>query len=53
MDTGGWTGRDNGAHVAFAPRLHSQAGELRLSLVDPFDRAGQFTAVVAMPKDGA
>lgn len=52
MDTGGWSGRDSGAHVAFAPGLDSQARELRLSFPDPFGRAGQLTAVVAMPEDG-
>jgi hypothetical protein len=51
MDTGGWSGPNNGAHVAFAPRLDPQARELRLSFFDPFGRAGHLTALVPVPQD--
>jgi hypothetical protein len=49
METGAWSGQDNGAHVAFAPGLDRRARELRLSFPDPFGR-GQLNAVVAVPR---
>jgi hypothetical protein len=47
--TGGWSGRDNGAHIAFAPGLDPEAGQLRLSFTDPFGRAGRLTTRVTIP----
>jgi hypothetical protein len=52
MDSGGWSGPDNGAHIAFAPGLDPLARELRLSFPDPFGEAGWLTAVVTVPNDG-
>lgn len=46
---GGWSGQDNGAHIAFTPQLDPQARELRVSFTDPFGRAGRLTTVVAVP----
>ena len=48
--TGGWSGRDNGAHIAFAPGLDPQARELRLTFPDPFGRVSQLTAVAVVPE---
>jgi len=48
--TGGWSGRENGAHIAFAPGLDPQARELRLSFPDPFGRVSQLTAVAIVPE---
>jgi hypothetical protein len=53
MDTGGWSGPDSGAHIAFAPGLDPLARELRLSFPDPFGQVGSLTAVVSVPHDGA
>jgi hypothetical protein len=46
---GGWSGSDNGVHVAFAPGLDPEARQLRLSFTDPFGRATRLTTLVTMP----
>lgn len=53
MSTGGWSGPDSGAHIAFAPGLDPLARELRLSFPDPFGQVRSLTAVVSVPHDGA
>jgi hypothetical protein len=51
MNTGGWSGPDNGAHIAFTPGLDPRARQLRLAFPDPFGGAGSLTAVVSVPSD--
>lgn len=53
MNTGGWSGPDNGAHIAFTPGLDPRARQLRLAFPDPFGHAGSLTAAVTMPSHAA
>jgi hypothetical protein len=53
MNTGGWNGPDNGAHIAFTPGLDPRARQLRLAFPDPFGQAGSLTAAVAVPSHAA
>lgn len=47
--TGGWSGRDYGAHIAFTPGLDTQARSLQLFFTDPFGRTGDLTTIVEVP----
>jgi hypothetical protein len=49
--SGGWSGRDNGVHVAFGPGLDPNARQLRLAFTDPFSQTGRLAAQVTVPSE--